>query len=176
MIEKFSVGLGTFVPCLCDLFDFGLVLVLRIRYNLNPDTRPMTAHNAHSTLNKRAQSGGILIVKLFGDENVLNRHTSGCESSGSGSRACFVTRRLLKFGMYAMLPFSHPTIFVYSSIIFTVCLLHQTVKHDAAVEAALAAAASSVHVEGHGASIEATAAAIAAASAAAATDAGKFPP
>ena len=75
-----------------------------------------------------------------------------------------------------MLPFSHPTIFVYSSIIFTVCLLHQTVKHDAAVEAALAAAASSVHVEGHGASIEATAAAIAAASAAAATDAGKFPP
>ena len=43
MIEKFSVGLGTFVPCLCYLFDFGLVLVFaRIRYNLNPDTRPMT--------------------------------------------------------------------------------------------------------------------------------------
>jgi hypothetical protein len=68
------------------------------------------------------------------------------------------------------------TILVNSSIIFTIRLLCSTVKHDAAVEAALAAAASSVHVEGHGASIEATAAAIAAASAAAATDAGKFSP
>ena len=48
-----------------------------------------------------------------------------------------------------------------------------TVKHDAAVEAALAAAGAVV-VDGHGASIEATAAAIAAASAAAATDAGEF--
>ena len=59
----------------------------------------------------------------------------------------------------------------------TAISLPTTVKHDAAVEAALAAAASSVVVdaaEGHGASIEATAAAIAAASAAAATDAGKF--
>ena len=46
-------------------------------------------------------------------------------------------------------------------------------KHDAAVEAALAAAGAVV-VDGHGASIEATAAAIAAASAAAATDAGEF--
>ena len=71
---------------------------------------------------------------------------------------------------------SSEPILVFLSIIFTVCLFYQTVKHDAAVEAALAAAASSVHVEGHGASIEATAAAIAAASAAAATDAGKFPP
>ena len=46
-------------------------------------------------------------------------------------------------------------------------------KHDAAVEAALAAAGAVV-VDGHGASIEATAAAIAAASAAAATDAGEY--
>lgn len=72
--------------------------------------------------------------------------------------------------------FSHPNLSLGFPII-SIRTAATTVKHDAAVEAALAAAASSVVVdaaEGHGASIEATAAAIAAASAAAATDAGEF--
>lgn len=83
---------------------------------------------------------------------------------------------MFEFTMRSFLTIKSPLGF---PILFTICpsLISTTVKHDAAVEAALAAAASSVVVdaaEGHGASIEATAAAIAAASAAAATDAGEF--
>lgn len=88
----------------------------------------------------------------------------------------FVSRHHHDYLNFVTRTFSHPNLSLGFPII-SIRTAATTVKHDAAVEAALAAAASSVVVdaaEGHGASIEATAAAIAAASAAAATDAGEF--